>query len=108
MPGQALAKHDLAPLIHPYRVKHPLRDVNPEYAHLLFHGTRLLWRHGFIGLRNHCGSSKSIRTGAGPFYYDRMIVADRSASVSTQIRSPALVVYADRMRNPCSTDTSFS
>src|SRR5215470_10755721 len=22
-----------------------------------------------IGLRNHCGSSKSIRTGAGPFHY---------------------------------------
>src|SRR5438094_10157033 len=37
-----------------------------------------------------------------------MIVAERSASVSTQIRSPALVVYAERMRNPCSTDTSFS
>src|SRR6266700_3233140 len=37
-----------------------------------------------------------------------MIVAERSASVSTQIRSPALMVYADRMRNPCSTATSFS
>jgi hypothetical protein len=23
-----------------------------------------------IGLRNYCGSSKSIRTGAGPFHYD--------------------------------------
>src|SRR5262249_32863300 len=30
------------------------------------------------------------------------------ASVRIQILSPALVVYADRMRNPCSTDSSFS
>src|SRR6266849_10936297 len=70
VPGQALAPHDLAPLIHPYCVKQALCDVNPEYAHLLFPWTRLLSRHGFIGLRNHCGSSKSIRTGAGPFHYD--------------------------------------
>jgi hypothetical protein len=36
------------------------------------------------------------------------IVAERSASVSIHIVSPALVVYADRMRNPCSTERSFS
>src|SRR5215813_12775893 len=36
------------------------------------------------------------------------IVAERSASVRIQILSPALVVYADRMRNPCSTASSFS
>src|SRR5215831_7689556 len=36
------------------------------------------------------------------------IVAERSASVRIQILSPALVVYADRMRNPCSTESSFS
>src|SRR5215470_14923836 len=47
MPGQALAQDDLSPLIHPHRVKHTLCDVDPEYAHLLFHWTRLLWLYGF-------------------------------------------------------------
>src|SRR5262245_25905604 len=37
-----------------------------------------------------------------------MIVAERSVSVRIHSLSPALVVYADRMRNPCSTDSSFS
>src|SRR4029453_6940836 len=72
MPGPAFTPHDLAPLIHPYCVKQALCEVNPEYAHLLFHWTRLLWCTVFLGLRNHFGSSKSIRTGAGPFHYDHL------------------------------------
>src|SRR6267378_4283802 len=39
---------------------------------------------------------------------NRMLVAERSASVRIHSLSPALVVYADKMRNPCSTATSFS
>ena len=37
----------VAPVIHPHRVKHALCDIDPEYAHLLFHWTRLLWLNGF-------------------------------------------------------------
>src|SRR5262249_49059126 len=47
MPGQALAQDDLSPLIHSHRVKHALCNVDPEYAHLWFHWTRLLWLYGF-------------------------------------------------------------
>src|SRR5437879_276276 len=36
------------------------------------------------------------------------VVELRSASVIIQIFSPALVVYADTIRNPCSTENSFS
>src|SRR6266571_4705913 len=38
----------------------------------------------------------------------KIVVTLRSASVIIQIFSPALVVYADRMRNPCLTDNAFS
>ena len=47
MPGQALAIHDVAPLIHAHRVKHALGDIDSEDVHLLLHGTRLLWLYGF-------------------------------------------------------------
>ena len=47
MPRQALAKYDLARVIHPHRVKHTLCDIDPEDVHLLLHGTRLLWLNGF-------------------------------------------------------------
>src|SRR5207249_10270587 len=47
MAGQALAQDDLAPLIHSHHVKHALCNVDPEYAHLWFHGSRLLWLYGF-------------------------------------------------------------
>src|SRR6266478_4142238 len=50
MPGQALAQDDLASLIHSHRVKHALCNVDPEYAHLWFHWTRLLWLHGCTDL----------------------------------------------------------
>ena len=48
--GEALAQDDLAPLVHPDNVKEPLCDVNAQYAHMVFHGTRLLWLNGFTGL----------------------------------------------------------
>ena len=47
MPGQALAIHDVAPVIHPHRVQHALCDIDPEDVQLVLHGTRLLWLHGF-------------------------------------------------------------
>jgi hypothetical protein len=47
MPGQALAIHDVAPAIHPHRVKHALGDIDPEDVHFVLHGTRLLWLYGF-------------------------------------------------------------
>jgi|SRR6266436_2876973 len=50
MPGEAFTKHDLSRVIHPYCVKHTFCHVDPEYAHLLFHWTRLLWLHGFTDL----------------------------------------------------------
>src|SRR5215470_1286485 len=65
MARQALAQDDLSPPIHSHGVKHAICDVDPEDAYLFLHWTRLLWRDGFIGLRNHCGSSKSIRIGGG-------------------------------------------
>jgi hypothetical protein len=42
MPVQLLAKYDLSCGIRPHGVKHTLCDVDPEYAHLLLHWTRLL------------------------------------------------------------------
>src|SRR5712671_4109976 len=50
MPRQALAKHDLARVIHPHRMEHALGDIDPEDVHLLLHGTRLLWLYGFSAL----------------------------------------------------------
>src|SRR5262249_35892845 len=47
MPGQALAIHDVAPVIHPHRVKHALCDIDSEDVHLVLHGTRLLWLYRF-------------------------------------------------------------
>src|SRR5881397_468951 len=47
MSGQALARHDVAPVIHPHRVKHVLCDIDPEDVHLVLHGTRLLWLNRF-------------------------------------------------------------
>jgi hypothetical protein len=47
MVGQALAIHDVAPVIHPHRMKYALGDIDFEDVHLLFHGTRLLWLKGF-------------------------------------------------------------
>src|SRR6266516_4615243 len=69
MSGQALARHDVAPVIHPHRVKHVLCDIDPEDVHLWFHGTRLLWLNGFTDLNSlwliavdpHSGGSISLR-----------------------------------------------
>src|SRR4029450_1076058 len=47
MPGQALAIHDVAPVIHPHCVKHALCNIDPEDIHLVLHGTRLLWLYAF-------------------------------------------------------------
>jgi hypothetical protein len=49
MPGQARAQHDLSRVIHPYGVKHSLCNVNPGYATLFLHETRLLWLNDFTG-----------------------------------------------------------
>jgi hypothetical protein len=70
MAGEALAQDGLAPLMHPDNVQKPLCDVNSEYAHLVFHWTRLLWLHGFTGreiIMAHCSRSAQ---GAGPCHYD--------------------------------------
>src|SRR5438034_26633 len=77
MSGQALARHDVAPVIHPHRVKHVLCDIDPEDVHLWFHGTRLLWLNGFTDLNSlwliavdpHRGGSISLRpdTRKSPF-----------------------------------------
>src|SRR5215470_6118326 len=64
MPGQALAPDDLAPLIHAHRVKHALCNVDPEYAHLWFHWTRLLWLYGCTDrapIVAHCSRSAQGR-----------------------------------------------
>src|SRR5215472_19258746 len=66
-----LGQDDLAPLMHPDNVKEPLCEVDAEYAHLVFHWTRLLWLNGFTGLEiilAHCSRSAQ---GVGPFHYDR-------------------------------------
>src|SRR6266508_3970969 len=58
-------------------VQHTCCDIDPEYAHLWFHWTRLLCLHEFTALElivAHRGSSKSTRTGAGPFHYDQLLV----------------------------------
>src|SRR5215831_15142305 len=47
MPGQALAIHDCAPIIHPHRVQHALCDIDSEDMHLMLHWTCLLWLYGF-------------------------------------------------------------
>src|SRR4029434_1070314 len=64
MPGQALAIYDVAPVIHPHRVKHALGDIDPEDVHLVLHGTRLLWLYGFTALElivAHCSRSAQGR-----------------------------------------------
>jgi hypothetical protein len=48
--GKALAQDDLAPLIYLDNMKDPLGDVDSQYAHRVFHQTRLLWWNGFTGL----------------------------------------------------------
>src|SRR5712691_12959867 len=53
-------------------------------------------------IRVHVSPSLQYSSGS------KIVVAERSASVIIQRRSPALVVYADRMRNPCCTENSFS
>jgi hypothetical protein len=50
MAGQALAKDNLSRVVHSHHVKNALGDVDPKYAHLLLHWTRLLWLNGFIDL----------------------------------------------------------
>jgi hypothetical protein len=40
--GDALSEHHMSAVIHADDVKHQLRDVDAEHAHLLCHGTRLL------------------------------------------------------------------
>src|SRR5262249_61805577 len=65
MPGQALARHDVAPVIHPHRVQHALCDIDPQDMHLVLHGTRLLWLYGFTALElimAHCRRSAQRRS----------------------------------------------
>src|SRR5438093_10486814 len=74
MSGQALARHDVAPVIHPHRVQHVLCDIDPEDVHLWFPGTRLLWLNGFTDLNSlwliavdpHRGVSISLRPNVSP------------------------------------------
>jgi IS1 family transposase len=64
MAGQALAIHDVAPVIHSHCVQHALGDIDPEDVHLWLHGTRLLWLNGFTALKlivAHCRRSAQGR-----------------------------------------------
>ena len=64
MAGQALAIHDVAPVIHAHRVKHALGDIDSEDVHLVLHGTRLLWLYAFTALAlivAHCRRSAQGR-----------------------------------------------
>src|SRR4029453_9552291 len=64
MSGQALAIHDVTPVIHPHRVKYTFGDIDPEDVHLLLHWTRLLWLNGFTDLElivAHCSRSAQGR-----------------------------------------------
>src|SRR4029450_10292115 len=64
MSGQALAIHDVSPVIHPHRVKYTFGDIDPEDVHLLLHWTRLLWLNGFTDLElivAHCSRSAQGR-----------------------------------------------
>src|SRR5215510_4143748 len=64
MPRQALAIHDVAPVIHPHGVKHTLCDIDPEDVYLVLHGTRLLWLNRFTDrelIVAHCRRSAQGR-----------------------------------------------
>src|SRR5215510_14231309 len=64
MPGQALAIHDVAPVIHSHCVKHALGNIDPEDVHFLLHRTRLLWLKGFTDrelIVAHCRRSAQGR-----------------------------------------------
>src|SRR5262249_38559001 len=53
---------------------------------------------GFIGLRNHSGSSKSIRTGVGPFHYDQ----GRRSDVDHARVEPSVQVLGCPIAQQCS------
>src|SRR5262249_17418259 len=64
MPGQALAIHDVAPVIHPHCVKHAFCDIDPEDVYLVLHGTCLLWLNRFTDrelIVAHCRRSAQGR-----------------------------------------------
>src|SRR5262249_25090677 len=64
VPGQALAIHDFTCVIHAYRVKHALGDIDPEDVYLVLHGTRLLWLNRFTDRERivaHCRRSAQGR-----------------------------------------------
>jgi lysophospholipase L1-like esterase len=97
MPGQALAQDDLAPLIHSHRVKHSLCNVDPEYAHLWFHWTRLLWLYGLTDralIVAHCSRSAqgrvhfitTIQRGYPLTYYNLGIRRETSADIAARWR----------------------
>src|SRR5262249_56648649 len=65
-PTAAFAHDDLPALIHAHQVKHALCDIDPNDAHILLHGTRLLWLNGGDDLSHHSGVLQSLRIGAGP------------------------------------------
>jgi len=63
-PRHALAKHDLARVVHPHCMKHALCAIDPEDIHLLLHEARLLWLSGFTALAPivaHCRRSAQGR-----------------------------------------------
>src|SRR5262249_61785860 len=73
MPGQALAIHDVAPVIHPHRVKHALCDIDSEDVHLVLHGTRLLWLYGFTARALIVAHRSRSAQGRVPFITTRLI-----------------------------------
>jgi hypothetical protein len=64
----ALSEHHVPEILHADDAKHPCRDVDAEYAHVLCHGTRLLWVNGCRRCRHHSGSLKPHWKEAGPFH----------------------------------------
>src|SRR5262245_10695225 len=95
MPGQALAIHDVAPVIHPHRVKYTLCDIDSEDVHLVLHWTCLLWLYGFTDrelIVAHCSRSAQ---GAGPFHYDLLL-----ALLVWRLVERTLRVYVETTGNP--------
>jgi hypothetical protein len=67
-PRQAFCEDDMPCLIHPYHGKHPLGQIHPSYARMLFHRTRLrlngmISPHSEIILAHRSHSAK-----AGPLH----------------------------------------
>src|SRR6266705_4746264 len=101
MPGQALAQDDLAPLIHAHRVKHALCNVDPEYAHLWFHWTRLLWLYGFTDrelIVAHCSRSAQGRVHFITTLATSYVATDSLIGINSSMPKLTAQALATRLR----------